>query len=421
MNAYWRLLRNNPDFTRLWLAQVISLLGDWFNTIVLAVLVEKYSGGSGLAVSLFLLARFVPPMLVGPWAGVLVDRLDRKRLLILSDLLRALVVLLLLLADGPQMLWLVYVLTALQFTLSAVFEPGRNALLPTLLPKEGLVLANTLGSVTWSTMLAAGAIAGGIVAAQLGTSAALVIDSLTFLVSALLIMSIRANTSVAAGKRKIVEAVETEESRGLREGLRYLRRSPATLAVLLVKAGISLGSVDTVMIIYASQLFNMGEDNSTPLSIMYAAFGAGAVAGPLLLNRFNDGQVHVMRRLIRFGFLFMSLGWLMMSGAGTLPLVALALTLRAMGTSICWTYSSVIIQKSVPDRYLGRMFSLDMTSFQFVGACSILLTGLLIDSFGVAQVRQVVLVLATISLVPLILWSLLVPRLEAHVARLEAG
>ena len=421
MNAYWRLLRNNPDFTRLWLAQVISLLGDWFNTIVLAVLVEKYSGGSGLAVSLFLLARFVPPMLVGPWAGVLVDRLDRKRLLILSDLLRALVVLLLLLADGPQMLWLVYVLTALQFTFSAVFEPGRNALLPALLPKEGLVLANTLGSVTWSTMLAAGAIAGGIVASQLGTSAALVIDSLTFLVSALLIMSIRANTSVSVGAREVVKAVETEESRGLREGLRYLRRSPATLAVLLVKAGISLGSVDTVMIIYASQLFKMGEDSSTPLSIMYAAFGAGAVAGPLLLNRFNDGQVHVMRRLIRFGFLFMSLGWLMMSGAGTLPLVALALTLRAMGTSICWTYSSVIIQKSVPDRYLGRMFSLDMTSFQFVGACSILLTGLLIDSFGVAQVRQVVLVLATISLVPLILWSLLVPRLEAHVARLEAG
>ena len=74
MNAYWRLLRNNPDFTRLWLAQVVSLLGDWFNTIVLAVLVEEYSGGSGLAVSLFLLARFVPPMLVGPWAGVLVDR-----------------------------------------------------------------------------------------------------------------------------------------------------------------------------------------------------------------------------------------------------------------------------------------------------------------------------------------------------------
>lgn len=421
MNAYWRLLRNNPDFTRLWLAQVVSLLGDWFNTIVLAVLVERYSGGSGLAVSLFLLARFIPPMLVGPWAGVLVDRLDRKRLLILSDVLRALVVLLLLLADRPQLLWLVYVLTALQFTLSAVFEPGRNAILPSLLPREGLVLANTLGSVTWSAMLAAGAIAGGIVAAQLGTQAALVIDSLTFLVSALLIMSIRTDTRAGISREQSAAGEETARKRGLREGLRYLRRSPATLAVLLVKSGISLGSIDAIMIVYASQLFSMGEDSSTPLSIMYAAFGTGAIAGPLLLNRFNDGRVEVMRRLIRYGFLFMSLGWLLLSGAGTLPLVALALTLRAMGTSVCWTYSSVIIQKSVPDDFLGRMFSLDMASFQFVGAFSILLTGLLIDSFGVAQVRQVVLLMTTISVVPLVLWQLVVPRLEALAVNAQAS
>ncbi|MCY4526741.1 MAG: MFS transporter [Anaerolineaceae bacterium] len=419
MIAYWRLLRDNPDFARLWLAQVVSLLGDWFNTIVLAVLVEEYSGGSGLAVSLFLLARFVPPMLVGPWAGVLIDRLDRKRLLIMSDVLRAVVVLLLLLADGPQLLWLVYILTALQFTLSAFFEPGRNALLPALLPREGLVLANTLGSVTWSAMLAGGAIAGGLVAAQLGTQWALFIDSLTFLVSALLIVGIRTNIRARAPEYAESGSPATQSAQGLREGLRFLRQSPATLAVLMVKAGISLGSIDAVMIIYASRLFNFGEDSSTPLSIMYAAFGIGAVSGPLLLNRFNDGRVRVMRRLIRYGFLLMSAGWLVMGGAGTLPLVALALTLRAMGTSICWTYSSVIIQKSVPDRFLGRMFSLDMASFQFVGAFSILLTGYLIDFFGVAQVRDVVLLMAGFSTLPLVLWTLIVPRLEARAPEVE--
>ena len=166
-----------------------------------------------------------------------------------------------------------------------------------------------------------------------------------------------------------MEAVEVEENRGLREGLRYLRRSPATLAVLLVKAGVSLGSVDTVMIIYASQLFTIGKDSKHAAQHHVRSLWRRLQwPGRCCSNRFNDGQVHVMRRLIRFGFLFMSLGWLMMSGAGTLPLVALALTLRAMGSSVCWTYSSVIIQKSVPDRYLGRMFSLDMTNFQFVGA-----------------------------------------------------
>lgn len=126
-----------------------------------------------------------------------------------------------------------------------------------------------------------------------------------------------------------------------------------------------------------------------------------------------------MRRLIRYGFLLMSVGWLTLGGAGSLPLVALALTLRAMGTSICWTYSSVIIQKSVPDRFLGRMFSLDMASFQFVGAFSILLTGFLIDFFGVARVRDVVLLMAGISTVPLTLWTLVVPRLEARAPEAE--
>ena len=416
MNDYLRMLRKHPDFSRLWLAQVISLLGDWFTTIVLALLVEEYSEGSGLAVSLYLLARFVPPMLVGPWAGVLVDRMDRKRLLILSDVLRALVVLLLLLADGPDMLWLVYLLTALQFTLSAVFEPGRNALLPALLPPERLVLANTLGSITWSAMLAAGAIAGGLVATLLGTSAALLVDSLTFLVSALLIASIRTRA-----ERVEPAAAVTRQGQGLREGLGYLRRSPATLAVLLVKSGISLGNIDTLMIIYASRLFIMGEDRSTPLSIMYAAFGIGAVTGPLLLNLFHDGQVRALRRLIRVGFLFMTLGWLVMGSAGTLPLVAVALALRAMGSSVCWTYSSVIIQKSVPDRMLGRMFSLDMTSFLFVGAVSILLTGMLVDWIGVEEVRTVVLLMALISLLPLVLWGLVVPRLEGQLVEERSG
>ena len=187
------------------------------------------------------------------------------------------------------------------------------------------MLANTLGSVTWSVMLAAGAIAGGVVAASLGTAAALVIDALTFVVSALLIMSIRGDTQADAQERQSIAPGEADKRQGLREGLRFLRRSPATLAVLLVKAGISLGSIDTVMIIYASQLFRMGEDSSTPLSVMYTAFGVGAVSGPLLLNRFNDGSAPVMRRLIRHGFLWMSLGWLLLGGAGTLPLVALAL------------------------------------------------------------------------------------------------
>lgn len=411
MSEYIRLLRNNPDYARLWLAQVVSLLGDWFNTIVLSALVSNYSGGSGLAVSGFLLARFIPPLVIGPFAGVLADRFDRKRLLIFSDVSRALVVLLLLFATSPDMLWLIYVLTILQFALSSVFDPGRNAIMPSLLAPEDLVLGNTLGSVTWSAMLAVGAIAGGVVAALFGTSVALLIDAATFAISALLISQIK---NRPGGYR----ASESRSDQGLIDGLRYARQHPSTAVVLLVKLGQSLGNVDALMIIYATELFVIGNEGTTSLSIMYAAFGIGAVVGPIILNRFNDGSVNKMRRLIIVGFVSMSIGWLVLSGASSLAIVAAALILRAMGGSSTWTYSSIILQKSVPDHFLGRIFSLDMVGFQFASVISTLTTGLLVDTIGTDHVREIVLGMGIVSLIPLILWTLVVPRLEKHEAQL---
>ena len=97
MGLYIRLLRNNRDYTKLWLAGAVSQMGDWFNVIVLLSLVSKYTNGSGLAVSLFLLARIIPPLLVTPYAGVLADRLNRKTILIVTDVLRTVIVLMFLL------------------------------------------------------------------------------------------------------------------------------------------------------------------------------------------------------------------------------------------------------------------------------------------------------------------------------------
>ncbi|MCB9452642.1 MAG: MFS transporter [Anaerolineaceae bacterium] len=411
MSEYKRLLRQNPDYTRLWVAQVISLLGDWFNTIVLSTLVAEYSGGSGAAVSGFLLARLIPPLVVAPFAGTLVDRFNRKTLLIISDVSRALVVALMLLATGPETLWLIYLLTILQFSLSAVFEPGRNAIVPSLIPREDLVLANTLGSVTWSAMLAGGAIIGGLVAAWFGTAFALVVDAISFLISALLITGITVHTEYTRPLTEATPAPNTAE-RGFWDGLRYLRQRPGLLATLLVKLGQSLGNVDALMIIYATELFIVGKDGVISLSLMYAAFGLGAVVGPLLLNRFNDGSVRALRRLIIVGFVWITLAWLAFGAASSLALVSLALVLRAMGGSANWTYSSVIIQKSVANEYLGRMFAFDMIGFQLASAVSIFVTGLLVDKLGVENVRVIVLGMGAVSVAPLVLWSWAVNRME---------
>lgn len=407
MQTYIRLLRNNPDYALLWYAQAISLIGDWFNTIVLSALVSRYSNGSGLAISGLLLARFLPPLLVSPLAGVLLDRFDRKRLLIFSDVARFFIVLGFLLATSPDRLWLIYVLSVLQFGLSALFEPGRSALMPSVVRREDLVHANVLGSITWSAMLAIGGALGGLVAAVLGTTTALLFDAATFLISALLIKKIRIN-------REVVEQTEHEgiSFRDFVDGLRFARAHPPTAATLLVKLGGNFGNYDTIMIVYATSLFVLGEQGAGSLGILWSAFGIGAIIGPILINRLNDGSIRVMRRLIIVAYVFVSIGWFLLGGSPILLVAALATVVKAMGSSIYWTYSSVILQKSVPDQFLGRIFSLDLAGFQLATAVSTLITGIAVETLGVGAVRDIVFVTGIVSLIPLAFWSVVVRWLE---------
>lgn len=447
MARYLDMLRRNPGYTRLWLAQVVSLTGDWFNTIVLSALVARYSDGSGLAVSLFLMARFLPPLLIGPFAGVLVDRFDRKRILIYCNLLRVFVVLGFLFATTPDTLWLIYTLTLAQFTLSAFFEPAQGAITPRLVRREDLVIANTLSSITWSSMLALGAILGGVVAALFGPVVALVIDAATFAVAAWFIAGIRVDAHPDAAV--LVDATPQDEEAGsFLDGIRYLWRNKMTAAVLMVKGGGSIGNVDLLMTIYATQIFVLGIDGQLSLGILYSAFGLGAMSGPLIMNRVNDGSVPRMRRLILIGFMLAVVGWVLLGAAGGLMLAAFGLAVRAMGSSANWTYSSVIIQKSVPDRYLGRVFSLDLAIFQLVTVVSTVIHGLAIDmmrgqaadrqfllaygeaflheaalftgDFAVVGVPAIVYVTGLASIFPVLVWWLLLPRMRRDTS-LEAS
>lgn len=413
---YIRLLRSNPDFAKLWAAQVVSLLGDWFNTIVISALIVIYTEGTnyqGIAVSGYLIARLIPPLLMRPWAGVLADRFDRKRLLIISDVLRSLAVIGLLFAtQGPEYLPLIYVFTIIQFLISSIFEPARNALMPSVLYRDQLVIGNTLSSVTWSAMLAIGAIIGGIVAEFFGIQVALIIDSLTFLVSAFIVTTLvvpdKPRSEIGQEKRVVLD----KSKRTFVDGIRYLMKHPATAAAIFVKSGLSIGSVDAVLIIYGTQLFVIGEQGTTSMAILWTAFGVGSIIGPIITNRFSDGSVRVLRRLMIVGFMMVVLGWLFWGLAPSLELAAFALVLRAMGGSVNWTYSSVVIQKIVPDEYLGRMFSLDFAGFELVQGISAITVGLLIDAIGTENVPIIPIGTAFFSLISLSIWIWAVRRLD---------
>ncbi|NJM06639.1 MFS transporter [Candidatus Gracilibacteria bacterium] len=214
--GYIELLRSNKPFRRLWYGQIVSQLGDWFASIALFTVLLKLTG-SGQAIGLLLVAEFLPGALVGPFAGVIVDRLPRKLVLIATDIGRALLVLGLLFVQGADQIWVIYLVVALKVMMTAFFEPARSALIPSLCRREELVAANAIAGATWSAMLAIGAALGGLVVGTLGIQAAFLIDAATFLLSAVLIATVQVD------ERKLRGGGPRTENSELRTQNRELR------------------------------------------------------------------------------------------------------------------------------------------------------------------------------------------------------
>jgi MFS family permease len=164
------ILRRNPDFTKLYVAQLISFGGDWFTSVALLALVLEKTGSATLAALVFA-AQTIPFAIVSPFAGVIVDRFDRKAIMIAADVIRALLALGFVFAQTPGTIWVIFLLLALISGLSAFFEPASSAALPNLVSRADLARANVLIGSAWGTMLVVGAALGGLVAVHFGNTA----------------------------------------------------------------------------------------------------------------------------------------------------------------------------------------------------------------------------------------------------------
>ena len=187
--GYLSLLKQNSAFRNLWYGQVISELGNWINSIALYALILQLTG-SGMAMAAAMMAKLLPMVIISPFAGVVIDRIDRKKVLIASDILRCFTVLGFLIVDSREDLWIVYTLTLFEVALTGFFEPARSAILPSIVEKNHLVTANALSGSTWSIMLTLGAALGGFVVSFFGIKTAFILDALTYLLSAWFIIKI---------------------------------------------------------------------------------------------------------------------------------------------------------------------------------------------------------------------------------------
>lgn len=416
MKEYLDLLRRNPNFKYLWFGSIVSQFGDWFNVIASAELITRLTD-SGVALSYLFLARFLPLFLFSPFAGVLADRFNRKYIMVLSDVLRAATVLGFLWVRDPGDIWYFYLLTVVQFSLSALFTPARGAVLANVVRPGELVAANALDSLMWSTMLALGAFLGGIVAAFFGAEAAFMADSFSFLLSAVFIGRIMLPDRAAAGGAGADPETPNAHVSGrfaFLDGFRYLWHEPFILGIALAKAGGSLvwGAINVLEITYANDLFplsgsgrfGVADPGTATLGLIYVVSGLGTGIGPLLMRRRLGDSPRRLMMGVSLGFVIMTVGtgWLaLVNGLGSL---LLATIMRTLGTGTLWVFSAALLQTIVPDQYRGRVFAFEFAALTLTQSTSTLAGGYMLDTVGLPM-QSVMGVMAGVGLAMTLLWG----------------
>ena len=185
---YVDLFRNNKGFKYLWLAGVISAFGDSLNLLSSLAILRSSAHISGFGISLFQLCRLLPFVVLSPITGIVVDRFDKRKILITADVVRIFIVLIFLLPTYfESLVWVIYPVSLLQFSLTCFFEPCVTALIPAYVPKKDLIYAESLASLTWSTILTIASGVGGVATAAFGYTFCYVLDSLSYVGSAVLI------------------------------------------------------------------------------------------------------------------------------------------------------------------------------------------------------------------------------------------
>lgn len=401
-SGYLELLRSNRPFRLLWLGQVVSQMGDWFDTIAVYTIALELTG-SGRSVALIMVARFLPSVIMGPLSGVVADRFSRRSIMIIADLLRALVVLGFLLVRRPDQMWLVYVLTVLQLAFSAFFEPAKTAAIPSIVSDRELVAANAIASVTWSAMLTLGAAIGGFVAGGFGTDVAFILDSLTFVASALLIASVRFPKRPPRPKTKLTIAKALGISDTI-EGVHYVKHRPRVMAYLLVKPAWGLGGgILTLLAVFGEKIFPVGGKTATGIGVLFTARGIGTAVGPIVARRWAGETRKQMGNAIGIAFLIGGAFYIAFGAAQSFALALLFLAIAHCGGSILWVFSTVLLQREVEDKFRGRVFAAELALLTLTMAASNYIVGELMDRFGFSP-RVVTVGVGVFFLLPGLIW-----------------
>jgi MFS family permease len=355
--GFGQLLRENRNYRYTWMGQVVSEIGDHFNNIAvfsLALAVTK----SGLVVSGIMLARAVPAILAGPLAGVLLDRMDRKRIMIASDLIRAVFAALFILTVSHPQPWMLYTFSGLLMFASPFFTSGRSSILPTIASEEELHTANSVTQTTQWTTLIIGTMLAGTSVMTFGYRWAFALNSLSFLFSAFCISRLRAPAGAFRARRApLTESGVVRPWREYTDGLRYIRATPLILGIAVINIGWATGggAAQILFSLFGEIVFNKG---AAGIGQIWACAGIGLLAGGAFGHWFGKrASFAAYKRTITICYIIHGSTYVVFSQMQQywLALVFIALSRAAIGVSSVLNMTQLL--RNVPDEYRGRVFA----------------------------------------------------------------
>ena len=348
------LLRRRA-FALVWWAALTSRIGNWVLVVALHVYLYEQTG-SPLAVSGVFVAYYLPALLFGSLAGVFADRWDRRRTMVASNLGQAAAVLLLLFIRSDDVLWLAYAVAFLDAALAQLFQPASSALMPRLVPSHLLAPANALDSTNDHLARSIGPAVAGVVVGVAALHGAALVDSASFLVSAILIALVRPEDIAADGGASVVSSA-SHPAAGFRselgEGLRLIGRSQTLLGLLIVG---SIGSLawsffQTLLVPFVIDVIGSGPES------VGAALGTRGVAG--LLGGVVVGYLTAfvpLRRLLALSLGVCGSAFLLQVSYPTLAVLFAAMALIGPAFVAWGTSQRTLMQTLAPDTHRGRVF-----------------------------------------------------------------
>jgi MFS family permease len=359
-----QLLRTNRNYRRLWTGQVVSEIGDHFNNIAVLSLALAHTH-SGMSAALVMLARAIPAVMAGPLAGLMLDRLDRRHVMIASDLTRGVLALGFILSIPHRDNMLIYAFSALLMFASPFFSSGRSSILPTVTTPEELHAANSVTQITgWST-LTIGAATGGLTVAKFGYEWAFVLNSLSFFVSAWCVWGLRPMTGSFKVKRLVLSQNEVVRPwHEYAEGLRYMGRTPLILGLALIGVGWATGggAAQVLFSLFGELVFHRGPSG---IGIIWSFAGVGLLIGGAVAYtigpRLNFEKYKVA---VAICYVVHGGGYVLFSQMQSFRWALVFIALSRAGVAVSSVLNMSQLLRHVDNSFRGRVFS-TMESMQW--------------------------------------------------------